>query len=32
MNDMTMQAIIWIAAISILVLYLKRKRNRKMLP
>ncbi len=32
MNDMTMQAIIWIAAGSILVFYLKRRRNRKMLP
>ncbi len=32
MGDMTMQAIIWIAAASILVLYLKRRRKRKMVP
>ena len=32
MNDMTMQAIIWFAALGILVFYLKRRRNRKLLP
>ena len=29
MNDMTLQAIIWLAAGSALVFYLKRRRNRK---
>jgi len=32
MNDLTMQGIIWFAAGSILVFYLKRRRNRKTLP
>jgi hypothetical protein len=32
MGDMTVQALIWIAAGSILVFYLKRRRKRKMLP
>jgi len=29
MNDMTIQAIMWIGAGAILVFYLKRRRNRK---
>jgi hypothetical protein len=29
MSDMTMQAILWIAAGSVLVFYLKRRRKRK---
>ena len=29
MSDMTMQGIIWIAAGSMLVVYLKRRRKRK---
>ncbi len=32
MGNMTVQAIIWIAAVSILVLYLKRRSKRKTLP
>lgn len=32
MGDMTMQAVIWVAAASILVVYLKRRRKRKMAP
>jgi hypothetical protein len=32
MGDMTMQAVIWVAAVSILVVYLKRRRKRKMAP
>lgn len=32
MGDMTMQAVIWIAAASLLVVYLKRRRKRKMVP
>lgn len=32
MNDMTVQALIWIAAGSILVFYLRRRRKRKTLP
>jgi hypothetical protein len=32
MADMTMQAVIWVAAASLLVIYLKRRRKRKMAP
>lgn len=32
MSDMTMQAIVWISAGSLLVLYLKRRRKRKIEP
>ncbi len=32
MNDMTVQALIWIAAGAILVFYLRRRRKRKMVP
>ena len=32
MSDMTIQALVWIAAGTILVLYLKRRRKRKILP
>jgi len=32
MSDMTIQAIIWIAAGALLVFYLKRRRKRKMTP
>ncbi len=32
MGDMTMQAVIWVAAASLLVVYLKRRRKRKMVP
>lgn len=32
MSDVTIQAILWIAAATCLVLYLKRRRKRKMLP
>jgi len=32
MSDMTIQAIIWIAAGALLVFYLKRRRKRKMMP
>ena len=32
MSDLTMQAIIWIAAMTILVMYLKRRRKRKLQP
>ncbi len=31
MSDMTIQALVWIAAGSILVLYMKRRRKRKTL-
>jgi hypothetical protein len=32
MNDMIVQAVLWVAAATTLVLYLKRRRKRKMLP
>ncbi len=32
MNDMTVQALVWIAAGSCLLFYLKRRRKRKVLP
>ena len=32
MNEAIVQAVIWIAAASTLLLYLKRRRKRKMLP
>jgi len=32
MDSMTVQAGLWIAAGTIMVLYLKRRRNRKMVP
>ena len=32
MSDMTVQALIWIAAGSMLVFYLRRRRKRKMVP
>ncbi len=32
MNDMVVQAVLWVAAAGTLVLYLKRRRKRKMLP
>jgi hypothetical protein len=32
MNDVTMQAIIWVAAGFILIIYMKRRRNRKIQP
>jgi len=32
MNDVALQAAIWIGAGVLLVLYLKRRRNRKLLP
>jgi hypothetical protein len=32
MDSMTVQASLWIAAGAILVLYMKRRRNRKMVP
>ena len=32
MSDMTIQAMSWIAAGTLLVFYLKRRRKRKMLP
>lgn len=32
MGDMTVQAVIWIAAGTILVFYLKRRRKRKTMP
>ena len=32
MGDMTMQAVIWVAAASLLVVYLKRRKKRKMVP
>jgi hypothetical protein len=32
MNDMVVQSVLWIAAAATLVLYLKRRRKRKMLP
>lgn len=32
MDSMTVQTAIWIAAGAILVFYLRRRRNRKMLP
>lgn len=32
MGDMTVQALIWIGAATILVLYLKRRRKRKIEP
>jgi hypothetical protein len=32
MNDMIVQAALWVGAATTLVLYLKRRRKRKMLP
>ncbi len=32
MSDMTVQALIWMAAATLLVLYLKRRRKRKIEP
>jgi len=32
MNDVMVQAVLWVAAATTLVLYLKRRRKRKMLP
>jgi hypothetical protein len=32
MNDIILQSVIWIGAGAILVLYLKRRRNRKVVP
>lgn len=32
MDSMTVQAGLWIAAGAVLVLYMKRRRNRKMVP
>ena len=32
MGDMTVQALIWIGAATLLVLYLKRRRKRKIEP
>ena len=32
MNDVTMQAILWVAAGGILVFYMIRRRNRKIQP
>jgi hypothetical protein len=31
-NEVLMQSLIWIGAASLLVLYVKRRRKRKMLP
>ena len=32
MNDIVVQGLLWVAAGSCLVLYMKRRRNRKMVP
>jgi hypothetical protein len=32
MNDMVVQSLLWVAAATTLVLYLKRRRKRKMTP
>jgi hypothetical protein len=32
MDSMAVQALLWVAAGATLVLYLKRRRNRKMMP
>ncbi len=32
MDGMTMQTVMWVAAGGLLVFYMKRRRNRKMLP
>ncbi len=32
MDSMTIQTIMWVAAGGLLVFYMKRRRNRKMLP
>lgn len=32
MNDVVVQSVLWITAAATLVLYLKRRRKRKMLP
>jgi hypothetical protein len=32
MNDVVVQTVLWVAAAATLVLYLKRRRKRKMLP
>jgi hypothetical protein len=32
MNDIVVQSLVWIGAGALLVLYLKRRRNRKMVP
>jgi len=32
MDSMTVQGILWVAAGSIMVLYMRRRRNRKTLP
>jgi hypothetical protein len=32
MNDVVLQAMFWIGAGALLLLYLKRRRNRKILP
>jgi hypothetical protein len=32
MNSIVIQGLIWVAAAALLLVYLKRRRNRKMLP
>jgi hypothetical protein len=32
MNDIVVQALVWVGAGALLVMYLKRRRNRKIVP